>query len=261
MPVHYGSKELNCVTVSSTLATQMPQASGAGYALKRSGKKAVVVCYFGDGAASEGDAHAAFNLTATTESPVVWVCRNNGYAISTPTIDQYRGDGIAARAFGYGMYANRFDGNDIFATYIACKQAREKSINEQRPIMMEGMTYRGSHHSTSDDSKSYRDDMDEHKWRTYYHPIRRLRVFMEKELIWNDKLEKELIDDVSKQTDEAARIAQRTLKPHWKYAITDTFDQMTPRLQRQMNELQEHLNEFGDEEFYKMHEYSDKFTS
>ena len=54
MPVHYGSKELNCVTISSTLATQMPQASGAAYALKRSGKSACVVCYFGDGAASEG---------------------------------------------------------------------------------------------------------------------------------------------------------------------------------------------------------------
>eukprot|EP01084_Bolivina_argentea_P055919 102416_1 len=256
MPVHYGSKDLNCVTVSSTLATQMPQAAGAGYAIKRSGKDACAVCYFGDGAASEGDAHAAFNLTATTESPVVWLCRNNGYAISTPTQDQYRGDGIAARGYGYGMYVNRFDGNDIFATYLACKQAREIVIKEQRPVIMEGMTYRGSHHSTSDDSKTYRCDNEEHKWRTYYNPIRRLRVFMEKELLWTEQMEKELTNDVQSKIDDVARIGQRTIKPHWKHAIHDTFDKMTPRLQSQMDELEQHLEEFGKEEYYKLHEHS-----
>jgi len=258
MPVHYGSKELNCVTISSTLATQMPQASGAAYAIKRSGKKACVVCYFGDGAASEGDAHVAFNFSATTESPMIWMCRNNGYAISTPTIDQYRGDGIAARAYGYGMYANRFDGNDIFASYLACKQAREICIEEQRPIMMEGMTYRGSHHSTSDDSKTYREEQEEHKWKTYYHPIRRLRVFMEKELLWTDKQERELVEDVQNKVDEVARVGQRTLKPHWKHVMTDTYDKLPPRLQKQMDSLSEHLEEYGQEEFYKLHEYADK---
>ena len=207
----------------------------------------------------KGDAHAAFNFSATTESPIIWMCRNNGYAISTPTIDQYRGDGIAARASGYGMIANRFDGNDVFASYIACKEARNLSISEQRPIMMEGMTYRGSHHSTSDDSKTYRDDVEEEKWRTYYHPIRRLRVFMEKELIWNDKMEKDLLNECRSEVDECARIAQRTLKAHWKHCLTDTYDKMTPHLQRQMDELEAHLNEYGDNDYYKMHEYSNDY--
>eukprot|EP00483_Globobulimina_turgida_P004241 UN04250 len=139
------------------------------------------------------------------------------------------------------MYASRFDGNDLFATYIACKQAREISIRESRPIMLEGMTYRGSHHSTSDDSKSYRDDNEEHKWKTYYNPTRKLRIFMEKELIWNDNLEKELLDDIQMKIDDVARIAQRTLKPHWKHVITDTYDEITPRLQKLMNELEKHL--------------------
>ena len=259
MPVHYGSRDLNCVTISSTLSTQMPQASGAAYAIKRSGKKACVICYFGDGAASEGDAHVAFNFSATTESPVIWMCRNNGYAISTPTIDQYRGDGIAARAYGYGMYATRFDGNDLFASYLACKKAREVSINEQRPIMMEGMTYRGSHHSTSDDSKTYRDDQEEHKWKTYYHPIRRLRVFMEKELLWTDKQERELVEDVQNKVDEVARVGQRTMKPHWKHVVSDTYDKLTPRLEKQLDELDQHLQTYGQEEFYKLHEYSEKY--
>lgn len=68
-------------TVSSPLGTQIPQAVGAGYALKLSGKRNIAVCYFGEGAASEGDFHAALAMAATRDVPVLFVCRNNGYAI------------------------------------------------------------------------------------------------------------------------------------------------------------------------------------
>ena len=69
-------------------------AVGAAYAAKRANANRVVICYFGEGAASEGDAHAGFNFAATLECPIIFFCRNNGYAISTPTSEQYRGDGI-----------------------------------------------------------------------------------------------------------------------------------------------------------------------
>lgn len=72
MPVHYGSRLLNFQTISSPLATQIPQAAGAAYALKRAGKKNCVICYFGEGAASEGDFHAAMNIAATLDCPVVF---------------------------------------------------------------------------------------------------------------------------------------------------------------------------------------------
>jgi len=98
MPVHYGSAKLHFQTISSPLGTQIPQAVGAAYALKMAEKQNVTICYFGDGAASEGDCHAAMNMAATTESPVIFFCRNNGYAISTPTSEQYRGDGIGTLA-------------------------------------------------------------------------------------------------------------------------------------------------------------------
>jgi len=102
MPIHYGSRRLNFQTISSPLGTQIPQAAGAAYAFKMQRKDAVAVCYFGEGAASEGDFHAAFNFSATLDVPVLFFCRNNGYAISTPSSEQYRGDGIASRATGYG---------------------------------------------------------------------------------------------------------------------------------------------------------------
>lgn len=71
------------------------------------------MCYFGEGAASEGDFHAALNIAATRSCPVVFICRNNGYAISTPTLEQYKGDGIASRGVGYGIDTVRVDGNDV----------------------------------------------------------------------------------------------------------------------------------------------------
>lgn len=124
MPVHYGCRDLNFVTISSPLATQIPQgmvyillyttvhlhvpanifscqtfvsAAGAAYAIKRENLNRAVICYFGEGAASEGDAHAGFNFSATLECPLIFFCRNNGYAISTPTNEQYRGDGIGKK--------------------------------------------------------------------------------------------------------------------------------------------------------------------
>lgn len=140
MPVHYGSKALNFVTISSPLSTQMPQAAGAAYALK--GKNRVVICYFGEGAASEGDAHAAFNFAATLNCPVLMFCRNNGYAISTPVKDQYRGDGIAGRGPGYGMNTIRVDGNDVFAVYNVTKVAKEYALKKNKPVLIEALTYR-----------------------------------------------------------------------------------------------------------------------
>lgn len=130
MPVHYGSREHNFVTISSPLTTQLPQAVGSAYAFKREQNGRIVCVYFGDGAASEGDAHAAFNFAATLvgfdpylrkpttmptllmptfqKCPIIFFCRNNGYAISTPTTEQYAGDGIAGKGPGYGLHTIRY---------------------------------------------------------------------------------------------------------------------------------------------------------
>lgn len=121
MPVHYGSKKMNIVTVSSPLCTQVPQASGSGYQFRINNEDRIAVTYFGEGAASEGDFHSALNFAATLRCQTMFFCRNNMYAISTPIDDQYAGDGIAVRGIAYGMPSIRVDGNDIFAIYNACK--------------------------------------------------------------------------------------------------------------------------------------------
>lgn len=84
---------------------------------------------------------AGFHLTISS--------RNNGYAISTTTVDQYRGDGIASRGAGYGIATIRVDGNDIFGVYNATKAARELALGEMRPVLIEAMTLRFEHKNTS----------------------------------------------------------------------------------------------------------------
>jgi len=164
-------------------------AVGSAYAYKRTQKGLCVICYFGEGAASEGDAHAAFNFSATLECPIIFFCRNNGYAISTPTHEQYRGDGIAGRGPAYGILSIRVDGNDTLAVYNATKAARDIAVKENRPVLIEAMTYRIGHHSTSDDSSAYRSVDEVRFWDTTDHPISRLRKYMVSKDWWNDENE------------------------------------------------------------------------
>ena len=117
-------------------------APGYAYGLKLSGSKNCVVVYFGDGAAQEGDSHAAMNFAATLKCPVIFFCRNNGFAISTPVEDQYASDGIVVRGIGYGMEALRVDGNDVFAVHNATSHARRVCVEEHRPVLIEVMTSR-----------------------------------------------------------------------------------------------------------------------
>jgi 2-oxoisovalerate dehydrogenase E1 component alpha subunit len=137
MPIHYGSNRLNYFTVSSPIATQLPHAVGAAYSLKMDKKDACAITYFGDGGTSEGDFHAALNFAAVMDAPVVFFCRNNGWAISTPTTEQFRSDGVVIRGQAYGIRGIRVDGNDALAVYSAVHAAREMAIAEGRPILVE----------------------------------------------------------------------------------------------------------------------------
>ncbi|KKF95279.1 2-oxoisovalerate dehydrogenase subunit alpha mitochondrial [Ceratocystis platani] len=255
MPVHYGSSKLNIHTVSSPLATQLPQASGAAYALKIQHQQnpgsvppRVVVAYFGEGAASEGDFHAALNIAATRGCPVIFLCRNNGYAISTPTLEQYRGDGIASRGIGYGIDTIRVDGNDFWAVRAATKRARQLALQDGgKPVLIEAMTYRVSHHSTSDDSFAYRAKVEVEEWKRRDNPIARLRKWMEHKGSWSEDLEQEARQEIKREVLEAFRKAEADKKPALRNMFTDVYEDMTPELEKQMHRLHDLLERYPDE--------------
>ncbi|KAK7104546.1 2-oxoisovalerate dehydrogenase subunit alpha, mitochondrial-like [Littorina saxatilis] len=253
MPVHYGSKDLNFVTISSPLATQMPQAAGSAYAFKLQKKDNVVICYFGEGAASEGDAHAALNFAAVLDCPIIFFCRNNGYAISTPTKDQYRGDGIASRGPGYGISTIRVDGNDPFAVYNATKAARKTCLSQNRPVLIEAMTYRIGHHSTSDDSSAYRSVDEVSYWDRQDNPITRLRHFMVNQGWWDEEAEKEWMLDARKRVMKAFAEAEPRKRPSPEELFNDVYDELPPMLQQQMKEMKEHVMQH--KEHYPLEQY------
>lgn len=132
------------------------------------------------------------NFAAVFDVPLIFFCRNNGYAISTPVKEQYRGDGIAARGPAYGIVTIRVDGNDLFAVYNATRAARQIAIKESRPVLIEAMTYRLGHHSTSDDSTAYRSVDEINLWEKDDNPINRFKNYLFQKGI----LTKELIEEM-----------------------------------------------------------------
>ncbi|KAI9826604.1 MAG: hypothetical protein M1832_006200 [Thelocarpon impressellum] len=260
MPVHYGSRELNVHTISSPLATQLPQAAGAAYALKLQALQnpnvppRVVACYFGEGAASEGDFHAALNIAATRSCPIIFVCRNNGYAISTPTLEQYRGDGIASRGVGYGIDTIRVDGNDIFAVREATRQARAMALSDPcRPVLIEAMSYRVSHHSTSDDSFAYRARVEVEDWKRRDNPITRLRKWLESRGIWDEAAERGARADIRRDVLAAFSAAEKEKKAPLRSLFSDVYAELTPEIEAQVEEMRRILDAYPGE--YDLEEF------
>lgn len=207
-----------------------------------------MACYFGEGAASEGDFHAALNIAATRSCPVVFICRNNGFAISTPTLEQYRGDGIASRGVGYGIDTIRVDGNDIFAVREATEKARRMALEDGgRPVLIEAMSYRVSHHSTSDDSYAYRARVEVEDWKRRDNPITRLRKWMENKGIWNEEQERELRDSTRKTVLKEFSAAEREKKPELKSLFTDVYEELTPEAEEQREELRRVIEAYPQE--------------
>ena len=229
MPVHYGDRARNFHTVSSPLATQIPHAVGFSYAKNLVGKDArsIVACYFGDGTSSEGDFHAGLNFAATLKCPVIFICRNNGYAISTPTKEQYGGDGIVSRAEGYGLTSCRVDGGDARAVFAATREARRQVVETGRPVLLELMTHRLGDHSTSDDRRNY---VPESPFGDPDDPIRRLALFLGVTKDAQAISHNQAIIEAR----EAIEVACRTPRPDIRTMFDDIYD---PISQEQIQEL------------------------
>jgi 2-oxoisovalerate dehydrogenase E1 component alpha subunit len=245
MPVHYGSRDIHYMTISSPLGTQIPQAAGYAYAQKLRGKANVTICYFGEGAASEGDFHAGLNMAAVHKAPVLFFCRNNGYAISTPANEQFKGDGIACRGVGYGMKAIRVDGADILAVYQATQLAREYALANNEPVLLESIAYRLGAHSSSDDPSGYRSKEEEELWRKN-DPIARFRLWLLNKGWLDDGADKAQIEALRQEILDALKVAEKVAKPGIEHLISDVYAEPIPELERQLAELKEHIRKYPD---------------
>jgi len=250
MPIHYGSRSLNIHTVSSCLGTQIPQAVGVGYKMKLemlsdpSKPKRVTVAFFGEGAASTGDFHSAANFAATLKVPVIFFCRNNGYAISTKVTEQYKGDGIVTRGRGYGMAAIRVDGNDVCAVFEATNAAKKYALEHSEPVLIEAITYRQAHHSTSDDSFSYRDRNEVENIANSCDPFKRLDLFLVENDFLNDDQIKELKETERNAVLRALLYSEKRPGTKQETMFKDVFEDIPLNLKRQEQTLLEHMKKY-----------------
>ncbi|MFH1132923.1 MAG: pyruvate dehydrogenase (acetyl-transferring) E1 component subunit alpha [Nanoarchaeota archaeon] len=224
--------------VAIPIASQTLIASGIAWAAKLRGEKVAAVTYFGDGATAQGDWHEAMNFASVYQLPVVFVCQNNHWAISTPTKVEMAVDSIAQRAIAYNMKSIQVDGNDVMAVYVATKEALDRAKRGEGPTLVENVTYRMGDHTTSDDSSRYRSEEEVKPW-IKRDPILRLKLFLQKKGWWTDDYGKWVEDECQKEIDAAVEKAMALPPPPPEELFDHIYEKLPPLLEKEKAELLE----------------------
>ena len=152
----YSYRALKIAPVSQVVSSWIPKASGIAYASKLRGDRSVTLCTFGDGATSQGDFHEGVNFAAVHRLPVVFVCENNGYAISVPIRLQMANPNVADRAAGYGIPGVSVDGTDVPACFAVCREAVNRARRGEGPTLIDAKVWRINSHTSEDNHLKYR---------------------------------------------------------------------------------------------------------
>ena len=199
-------QDLKNLPISVPVGSQIPHAVGLGWAAKYRQSDDVVMTFFGDGATSEGDFHEGLNFAGVFQTPVIFVCQNNQWAISIPVAKQTRSKTLAQKALAYGLPGIQVDGNDILAVYAAAKEAVERARAGQGPTLIECITYRMAMHTTADDPKRYRSEKEVDMWRKRDPIVRFQKYLVDKGLLSENKIagvESEVLQEIQAAIDGA----------------------------------------------------------
>jgi len=190
---HFGSKDYFICGMISHLGPQLSVADGVALAYKLKHENKVCLAFTGEGGTSEGEFHEAMNVASVWDLPVIFIIENNGYALSTPVIEQYRCANLVDRAEGYGMEGVQIDGNNILTVYDTVKGVREYCINHQRPYLIECMTFRMRGHEEASGTKYIPKELFE-KW-LERDPIKNYERYLTEEKI----LSNEQVDQIKNE--------------------------------------------------------------
>ncbi|MCP4591744.1 MAG: pyruvate dehydrogenase (acetyl-transferring) E1 component subunit alpha [bacterium] len=219
--------------ISIILAAQALHAVGIANAMKLRGEgDSAVLCFFGDGATSEGDFHEALNFASLWQAPVVFICQNNHWAISVPRSKQTRSPTLAQKAIAYDIPGVQVDGNDALAMYSAAKEALDRAHSGGGPTLIEAVTYRMRMHTTADDPSRYQEAEQLEAWEKR-DPLPRFKNHLHAKGIWSDDQQTELEAEV-KQRIEAAVSAFESMTAFKPDAPFDhVFGTPHPRIEEQ----------------------------
>jgi pyruvate dehydrogenase E1 component alpha subunit/2-oxoisovalerate dehydrogenase E1 component alpha subunit len=242
MPCHFSDRDVNQVSWSSCMATQLPHAVGMAYAADYQGDDTVAAAYLGDGATSEGDFHTAMNFAGVWDAPVVFICNNNHWAISVPSEKQTASETFAQKAEAYGFEGHRVDGNDVLAMYEATREAVEKARRGEGPTMIEAVTYRIRGHSTSDDPSRYREEEEVEDWRRK-DPLHRYQKYLVMQDVAAPDDFEAIHEEIEAEIEEALAAAEEGSPPDLESTVEDVYDEVPPHLADQMAALKNQLEE------------------
>lgn len=232
------------IVIGSHLLPAVGVAQGIQY--KEKPPYSVMLTNFGDGASSQGAVNEAFNFAAVSKAPMVFVCENNGWAISMPVEKQAATPALAQRGVGFGIPAIRVDGNDVLAMIVATQQAVDRARAGEGPTLIEAVTYRMSLHTTADDPKVYRKDEDVERWQPKC-PIARF----EKHLISKGLIDQAGCERIAAECEqevlEAREVFRKRAVPKPREVFDFVYEKLTPELEAQQREYFEKLSRKGVE--------------
>ncbi len=235
----WGNRDLHIVPTAAPIGAYLPVAVGVatGMKIRRERSKLAVLAYMGDGGTSSSDFHTAMNFAGVFHAPIVFICRNNGWAISLPVSRQSASETLAIKARAYGFEGIRIDGNDSLIVYESTKKALDKARNGGGPTLIETLTYRVGAHSTADDPSRYRDPKEAEPW-SHRDPIAILRRYLLGRRILDEKMDEKLLEETSAIVAKAAKTQEEIpLLPPEKLIFDDVYAELPTALLEQRNEL------------------------
>lgn len=228
-------EEVNVLPPSITVGGHMIHAVGLAWAESLKGTDRIALASFGDGATSEGDFHEAMNFAAVFNTPTVFLCQNNGFAISYPRSEQTLSESIAIKAEGYGLPGVQVDGNDVAAVATVVREAADVARQGGGPSLIEAVTYRMGPHTTADDPGRYRDEDEAVEWRER-DPLQRVRLLLERAGGWTPEWQEELDVTASQRIEDAVAEAEALPQPTVAEMFGRMYEVPTGPLREQMKE-------------------------
>jgi pyruvate dehydrogenase E1 component alpha subunit len=246
LPAHHTVRDLNFMSVSSVVGTQIPHAVGMALAAKIRGNDDVSLVYFGDGATSTGDFHVACNFAQVRKAPCLFFLRNNGWAISTPRSIQTASPTLAQKAVAYGMKGVLVDGNDILALIHTTAEAAARARAGEGPTLIEALTYRRGAHTSSDDPTVYRDPDEPKDWEAS-DPIKRFRTYCTDKGVWSTEDEEALRKDFDLRFAAVVREAESVPeRPPLASLFDDVYEARPWHIEEQARELEAKVRRHGE---------------
>ncbi|MHC5023289.1 MAG: pyruvate dehydrogenase (acetyl-transferring) E1 component subunit alpha [Planctomycetota bacterium] len=237
---------VNDLPFSIVIGSHIPVATGIAMGVRTRGEDAVVMTNLGDGAMSQGVVNEAFNFAAVFKSPVVYMCENNGFAISMRTEKQSATPTLAQRGVGFGVPAVRVDGNDILGMIVATNRAVDHARAGRGPYLVEAVTYRMGVHTTADDPKVYRSDDEVALWEPKC-PLRRFETYLKGRGLLDDETIERLGTECEQEVLAAREVFRQRAVPNAREVFDFMYEEMPPELAAQRDEYFRKLDRKGVE--------------